>query len=220
MEAWSYSKVNTFKQCPKKYYHLKVAKDVVDRPSPAMNYGNRVHKAAENYIKKDIELEAEYEFLRPVLDAFKNIEGEKHCELRVGVGKHKGDYYPTKFFATDVWYRGVIDLLIVNGDKAYLVDYKTSKSTDYADTTQLDLMAGAVFVNFPEVKAIKSALSFVVCNGFIKKEHTADMCESYLSIFDEALDRIEVAHDTGIWNAVESGLCGFCPVTSCEHHRR
>jgi|TARA_Y100000401_G_C8303031_1_gene215317 hypothetical protein len=220
MEAWSYSKANTFKQCPKKYYHLKVAKDVVDRPSAAMAYGTRVHRAAENYIKNDTELETEYEFLRPVLDAFNNIEGEKYCELRLGVAKHKGDYYPTKFFGKDVWYRGVADLLIVNGDKAYLVDYKTGKSIDYADTTQLDLMAGAVFVNFPEVKVIKSALSFVVCNGFIKKEHTVDMYESYLSVFDEVLDRIEVAHDTGVWNAVEGGLCGFCPVTSCEHNRR
>jgi len=219
MKAWSYSRANDFKTCPKKYYHQCVKKDFVFTGSAATRYGNKVHKAAENYIEKDIELETQYEFLRPVLDALNNIEGEKHCELRLGVMREGGEYAPTKFFAKDVWYRGVADLVIINGNKAYLVDYKTSKNTNFADTTQLDLMAGALFVNFPELEVIKSALSFVCCNGFIKKEHTVDMYKSYLTVFDDVLERIEVAHDTGVWNAVANGLCGFCPVTICEHNR-
>ena len=28
--AWSYSSLKTFEQCPRKYYHLKVAKDIKD----------------------------------------------------------------------------------------------------------------------------------------------------------------------------------------------
>jgi hypothetical protein len=52
MTAWSYSSISTFKQCPKKYYHLKVAKDVKDTSSEAMLYGNQVHKAAEDFIKE------------------------------------------------------------------------------------------------------------------------------------------------------------------------
>ena len=51
MTAWSYSSISTFKQCPKKYYHLKVAKDVKDIGSEAMLYGNQVHTAADDYIK-------------------------------------------------------------------------------------------------------------------------------------------------------------------------
>ena len=158
--------------------------------------------------------------MQRTLDAFNNIEGDKHCEIRLGVAKYDDAYEPTKFFAKDVWYRGIADLLILNEDKAYLIDYKTGKSANYADTKQLDLLAGAVFINFPEVKKIKSALSFVVCNKFISKEHTADMYKSYINVFDELLERIEVAAKEDVWNAVESGLCKFCPVTSCEHNRR
>tara|TARA_R110002020_G_scaffold211152_2_gene417395 strand:- start:14326 stop:14988 length:663 start_codon:yes stop_codon:yes gene_type:complete len=220
MTTWSYSKVNSFKQCPKKYYHMYVKKDVKDTGSVATRYGNLVHKAAEEYIKDGSELPKKYDFMQRTLDTFNNIKGDKHCEIRLGVAKYDDVYEPTKFFAKNVWYRGIADLLIINEDKAYLIDYKTGKSANYADTKQLDLLAGAVFINFPEVKKIKSALSFVVCKKFISKEHTADMYKAYINVFDELLERIEVAAKEDVWNAVESGLCKFCPVTSCEHNRR
>ncbi len=220
MTAWSYSSVNTFKQCPKKYYHLKVAKDVKDRGNAATAYGSRVHSAAEKYIRDGKPLEREYKFLQGTLDAFNSIEGDKHCEIRLGVSKDDGAFKPARFFGGDVWYRGIADLLIINEDKAYLIDYKTSKTANYADTKQLDLLAGAVFINYPEVKKIKSALSFVVCNGFVTKEHTVDMYKSYIGTFDEALEQIEVATTTDVWNAKDGPLCAYCPVVSCEHNRK
>lgn len=199
---------------------MYVKKDVKDTGSVATRYGNLVHKAAEEYIKDGSELPKKYDFMQRTLDTFNNIKGDKHCEIRLGVAKYDDVYEPTKFFAKNVWYRGIADLLIINEDKAYLIDYKTGKSANYADTKQLDLLAGAVFINFPEVKKIKSALSFVVCKKFVSKEHTADMYKAYINVFDELLERIEVAAKEDVWNAVESGLCKFCPVTSCEHNRR
>lgn len=220
MTPWSYSRVNTFKQCPKKYYHLNVKKDVKDTGSTATRYGNKVHKAAEKYIRDNIPLAKEYQFMQNTLDAFNNIEGEKHCELRLGVAKEDGNFTATKFGASDVWYRGIADLVILNDERAFIVDYKTSKNANYADTKQLDLLAGAVFINYPQVKKIKSALSFVISNEFVTKEHTSDLYKSYISVFDEALERIEVAASEGVWNPVDGPLCAFCPVTSCEHNRR
>ena len=220
MRSWSYSRVNSFKQCPKKYYHLYIKKDVVDKGNAATYYGNKVHKAAEHYIQEGIELPRQYKFMQRTLDAFNAIEGEKHCEIRFGVAKEDEMSAPTTFFAKDVWWRGIADLLIVNEARAFIVDYKTSKNMNYADTKQLDLLAGATFIHYPEVKKIKSALSFVVCNGFISKEYTADLYKSYMNVFDNELERIEVALEKDVWNPVESGLCGFCPVTSCEHNRK
>jgi hypothetical protein len=49
--TWSYSSLKTFEQCPKKYYHLRIVKDVKDEGSEATIYGQEVHKAAEEYIK-------------------------------------------------------------------------------------------------------------------------------------------------------------------------
>ena len=220
MTAWSYSSLSTFKQCPKKYYHLKVAKDVKDVGSSAMYYGNEVHKAAEDYIKTNTPIPAKFNYIKKTLDALNNIAGEKHCEIRMGLAKGDNLYKPTGFFAKDVWWRGIADLLIVNGEKAFLIDYKTGKNAKYADTKQLDMLAGAVFVHYPEVKVVKSALAYVVSNEFIQKKHTVDMYKSYLSVFDDALERLDVAQENDVWNAMDGPLCAYCPVTSCEHHRK
>ena len=220
MTAWSYSSISTFKQCPKKYYHLKVAKDVKDIGSEAMLYGNRVHKAAEDFIKEGKPIPKKFDYMNPIVTSLNDIEGEKHCELRLGVSYDEGVYKPTGFFAKDVWYRGIADLIIVDGEKAFLVDYKTGKNAKYADTAQLDMLAAATFTHFPEVTHIKSALAYVVSNEFIKKEHSRDLQNSYYATFDEPLESLAAAEEHDVWNAKSGPLCVYCPVTKCEHNRK
>ena len=220
MITWSYSSIKTFDQCPKKYYHLKVSRDVQDEGGTASIYGQEVHKAAEEYVRDGTPVPAKFKFVEDTVAAFNNIPGEKHCEIKLGVKKTDTGYEPCGFFAKDVWWRGVADLLIINGAKAWLADYKTGKNTRYADTKQLDLLAGAVFLHFPQVKRIKSALAFVVVNEFIKKNYDAGKEKECLSVFDNELTRLETAHNTGVWNAVTGPLCKFCPVISCEHNRK
>jgi hypothetical protein len=221
MVAWSYSSIKTFEQCPKKYYHLKVAKDVKDSGTEATDYGQEAHKAAEEYIKFGKPFPAQFKFMEPSVQALNAIPGDKHCELKLGVRKTTDGYEPCDFFSKDVWWRGIADLIVVSDEQAFVVDYKTGKNTKYADTKQLDLLAGAVFVHFPKVKKIKSALLYVVTEELIKTKepHVVGKHGEYLSVFDPVLDRLDMAHLSGVWNAKTSGLCGWCPVTTCEHFR-
>jgi hypothetical protein len=103
---------------------------------------------------------------------------------------------------------------------AYLADYKTSKNAKYADTKQLDLLAAAVFLHFPHVIEIKSALAFVVSGEFVKKEHHSFYKIKYLEAMKPELDRLEAALSNKVWNPVSGPLCGFCPVDTCVHHRK
>lgn len=217
--SWSYSSIKTFQQCPKKYYHLKVAKDVKDEGSEATIYGQELHKAAEDYIKDDVPLNPQFGFIQDLLDSLKKIPGEKYCELKLGIALRDGKYVACDFFAKDVWWRGVADLVIINGDTAYSVDYKTSKNAKYADTKQLDLVASAIFTHFPQVKTIKSGLLFVVSKDFIKKDHDAMFRTAYIEHFKFDIERIDTATKTGVWNAVSSPLCGYCPVKTCHNYR-
>lgn len=220
--AWSYSSIKTFDQCPKKYYHLRVIKDVKDEDSTATVYGKELHSAAENYIKDAAPIPPKFSFIAPTLEALKRIDGEKYCEIKLGVAKRDGKFAPCDFFAKDVWWRGIADLLIINEKKqqAWLVDYKTSKNAKYADTKQLDLLAGAVFTHFPKVVNIKSALLFVVSNEMVKKEHEFIMRTSYLNSMEPELTRLEAAIKTNVWNPVSGPLCRYCPVTECAHNTR
>ena len=51
------------------------------------------------------------------------------------------DLRPCGFGARDVWWRGIVDLAIIDKErgKAFVVDYKTGKSSQYADKDQLEL---------------------------------------------------------------------------------
>jgi hypothetical protein len=217
--AWSYSSLKTFQQCPKKYYHLKVAKDVQEADNEATTYGKAVHKAAEDYVSLGTPIPPQFAFITPVVSALKDIPGEKLCEKQLAVTQSDDDYEPCGFFDKKVWYRGIADLLIIRDEDAYLVDYKTSKNAKYADVKQLDLLAGAVFTHYPNIKRIKSALIFVVSNEFIEKEHVADNRLKYLNYYKFDVSRIEKAIETGVWNAVSGPLCGWCPVKSCPNFR-
>jgi hypothetical protein len=216
MPTWSYSSIKTFDQCPKKYFHLKVVKDVKDEPGEAADYGTAVHEAAELFITQGTPIPEKFAFMRPIVEPLAKKQGTKYAEIKLGV---TSDMQPRDFFAKDVWYRGIADLLIVNGDKAWLVDYKTGKNAKYADIKQLDLLAGAIFVHFPKVETINSALLYVVSQEMPRKIHHRQHLLTYMGVFDTQLDRLEAAMDNGVWNPNPSGLCSWCPVESCEHWR-
>lgn len=224
MTGWSYSSITLFDQCPKKYYHLKVAKDVKEPESEAMHYGKDLHLAAEEYIRDGKPVPEKYAFILPYLDKFKAIPGEKHCEYKMALKKtSEGHLVPCDFFDKDYYYRGIADLLILDREnkEARIIDYKTGKSAQYADTKQLKLMAGAVFTIFPEIKVIKGGLLFVVAKDFIREEYDNNFRLAYFAQMEPIVDALDMAHMSGVWNPKRNFSCkAWCPVLECSHNGR
>ena len=216
--VWSFSSLKTFQQCPKKYYHTKIAKDVVEPDTTATLYGKTAHTVAEEYIRDDKPVPPQFAYMQETLDSLKAIPGEKHCEMMLGFTK---DLKSCEFHAPDVWWHGIADLVVINEEKkmAYSVDYKTSKSARYADVKQLDLVATGIFAKFPQIERIKSALLFVVSKEFVKAEHHVEMMPKYVEKPARDVARIEAALENGVWNPVQGPLCKFCSVKQCEYNR-
>lgn len=213
--VWSYSSLSLFQQCPKKYYHLRVNKDVKEPPSEQMRYGLEVHKAAEEYIRDGVDLQPGFEFMRDALDELKNLPGEKHCEVKLGLTK---DLEPCGFFDKDVWWRGIADLLVINGDEARVLDYKTGKDK-YADTKQLEILALAVMKKFPQVATVKGGLLFVVHTNFIKTKYGREQEMELWNKWLVETNKLEQAYEKDVWNAKQNFTCkGWCPVLSCLHN--
>jgi hypothetical protein len=214
--TWSFSSIKLFVQCPYKFYRIRVARDVKDEMGEAAVYGDEVHKAAEAAVKTGTPIPKKYGYMEPIVGALAALPGDKHTELKFGVKLTDKGFAPCDFFDKEVWFRGIVDFLNINGPLGHQVDYKTGKP-DYADTRQLDLMAAASFIHFPQLDRIKSGLAFVVHDKFIKKAHFAEHTERYMNVFSPDLDRLTAAEETGVWNKNPSGLCGWCPVKDCEH---
>mgnify|MGYP003641529264 CR=1 FL=1 len=154
---WSFSKIKAFEQCPKQFYHMKVLKEFEDKETEAMRYGTLMHEAAEKYVQDNTPLHKSFKYVQPSLDSLIAIKGEKLCEFKMGL---TASLEPCEFDADDVWWRGIADLVILDTDNhlAWIIDYKTGKSTRYADKGQLELMALAVFKHFPVVETVKAGL--------------------------------------------------------------
>lgn len=218
--AWSFSSIKAFEQCPKKYYHLRVAKDYKEPISQAMMYGTEFHAALENYVRDDTLLPNKFKWMSGPVDKLKEKKGIKMCEHRMGLTEN---LEPCGFYAKDVWYRGIVDLLILDEEKelAWVVDYKTGKSAEYADVGQLELMALAVFKHFPFIKKVKGGLLFAVCNKLIKEDYMETEQPKLWKKWETSYDRMKRAYDNDVWNPKQSGLCkNHCIVTECVYNGR
>ena len=215
---WSFSRIKAFDTCPKQFYHTYILKEFPYEETEAMRYGTEFHKAAEDYIGKGSPVPERFSFAQPTLDALNSKPGTKHCELKFGLTRN---LEPCGFFDSGVWFRGVVDLAIVDGDRAWVVDYKTGKSSRYAEKGQLELMALALFAHFPEVEKVNAALVFVIADDVVKTKYDVtergDMWAKWLSEYA----KMEKAADTGVWNPKTSGLCrAHCKVLECPHNGR
>jgi hypothetical protein len=206
-----------FEQCPKKYYHLKVAKDIKEELGEAIIFGNEIHKVAEEYVAKDKPIPEKYRGIEPALKALKDMEGEKLCENKLGLTI---DFEPCGFFDKKVWWRGVADIIILQGDTIFTVDYKTGKKSQSADLKQLEILALALFKHYPQVKRVKAGLLFLFADDFIKTVYSADSQSTLWTDWVSDVGQLETSVINDVWNAKPNFTCrGWCPVHSCDHNQ-
>tara|TARA_R110000824_G_scaffold165804_1_gene342507 strand:+ start:109 stop:786 length:678 start_codon:yes stop_codon:yes gene_type:complete len=215
-EQWSFSSLKTFDQCPKKYYHIKIAQDVVSTTGTAALWGKQFHTAAELYVCDSKKLPKEFQFAKDFLDVLIALKGIKFCELKMGAKLVNGKVDFCSFDDPDYWWHGIADFVNVNGTTAISIDYKTGKDR-YADTTQLDAVAIGMFLNTPQLDKIKSALAFVTTGKLVRKTHYRENLDLYISKFIPMLEKLAATKKAGVWNPIAGPLCGWCPVTHCEH---
>lgn len=212
--TWSFSSLKDYINCPRQYQEIKVLKRFYKHPTPQMTYGNEVHKALEEYVGEGKPLAKNYERFKRVLDALIDISGNKYPEHKMALDANR---QPCEY-GKGYWVRGIADLLIVDGDTAFVVDYKTG-SNRYPDPKQLKLMALMVFAHFPDVQHVKAGLLFVMHESFMPEEYTRDMTDTLWKAFDPDLERLRLSYETDKWTPNPTPLCGWCPVTTCEHYR-
>lgn len=224
---WSHSALADFNNCAKAYYHKRVVKDVKEDQGEAALWGDRVHKFFEYSILQTQGLpieaveatailqgaEEEFKLYRPYLDALLGIPCDRLLpEQQLAIGK---DLKPCGWFDPNVWCRGIIDALLLRGDKAYALDWKTGKRKP--DSKQLKLFALLVFIHYPEVVTCKTEFVWLKTGERDDATYTRDQEAELWQEFVPELARYSAAFKQDMWIPKKSGLCnGWCPVTGCE----
>ena len=214
MPAWSFSSIKLYETCPRKYHAEKIEKLYPFKDTDATIYGKEVHLAAEEYIRDSKPLPPGHAQFKPLLDSLNNIKGDKLCEEKMALTE---DLTPTKFLAKNVWVRGIADLIIVNGENARVVDYKTG-SAKYPDVGQLELMALMVFAHYPEVQNVKAALIFMLHDKIVKATFSRDDELSLWAKWRAKYDALAASYESDNFPPNPNGLCrNWCTVQHCEY---
>lgn len=214
--TWSYSRLKNFETCPKRHWHLDIAKDVKEEESEQLSWGNFVHAALAKRISKSEPLPKgmeEYEtWCEKILKD--SDDAEILVEQKLAITK---EFDPCGYFDANVWFRSVGDVIKISGAVALIADWKTGKILE--DGSQLALAAQCVFSHHPSVHAVRSEFIWLkedaTTSQIFKRE---DMPGVWNAIFPR-IRSLECAARDMSYPPKPGGLCRrFCPVTQCPHH--
>lgn len=216
MKAWSPSALKDFQTCPKRYYHLRVAKDVKEDPSPALEEGARIHRLLENRLARGARLPEELQHLEAVVAALEALpQYELLTETRMAVNQ---ELAPVGYWDKSVWLRTQVDAGAVGREEAVIYDYKTGKRA--VDSAQLAIMAAATMFHYPTVQIVHTTYVWTRQSPVevdIMSFHR-DKLATFFGQFIPAVEAYQEAHRTTTFPARPSGLCRrYCPVRACPH---
>lgn len=210
MPPWSYSGLTSFETCPKRYYHIKVAKDVIDRPGEAAMWGSRVHKHLEDRMRDGTPLPVSIAGYESLVAPLVSAKGQLLVEEQLAV---TADLQPTTWESPTAWCRGIVDVgVITNGaDKALLLDWKTGKIK--SDSDQLMLFAGLAFAHYQSLNFVQTGFVWLKDRRITKQSFSREDIPVIWQTFIPRVQRLERAYEKASFLPKPSGLCAnYCPV--------
>jgi len=212
----SYSSIKLFENCPLRYYRQRIKKDVVDEGGEASKHGERIHAFLENRLKGS-GLDAEAAQYEPLCMSVEKLatQGELHIEHELVLTEN---LTPTGWWEPDAWLRSKLDVLVIVGNDAVVMDWKTGKRN--ADQFQMQMFAAQVFKHFPEVQRVKTSLVWLKTMEMDTNSYVREDANGIWAEVMKRIQRIHDAYDHGNWPARPSGLCRYCPVRhDCDSAR-
>ncbi len=218
---WSHSSLSAFDTCGRQYEEYKVLRNFQDVKNPASLWGDRFHNEAEKYIEHRVQgdtqvLPTDMIQYADYLEQFCNRPGKTLVEQEYGIDRY---LRPCPFLGPNVWGRGIIDVLTLDGSVADVDDHKTGKKK--SDPQQLLIFALLVFLHHPEINVCHTRFHWLQeppSTRVTAKTYTrAEMPAMWTQILP-VLHRYADAFHSGTFRPRKSGLCRkHCGVSTCEY---
>lgn len=198
--------------CPHQFYRRYVKKDLKFVETPQMKWGNDVHKAFEDRIAGGKPLPDSMRQWEHHVVPFAGLKAK--VEWKLGVVK-KGT--PADFWATDVFLRGKLDCAVINGNVAFLADWKTGKVRE--DPFELEVGAMLLRMNMPNISTVFGSYVWLG-EDRVGQRHDLSNTEATTQRVAAIVKKIEADLVVGEFEKRPGGLCGWCDVMDCQHNRK
>lgn len=202
----SYSSIKLYENCPYRYYRQRVVKDIIDEGGEASKHGERIHAFLENRLKENTELPQEIAHYEPLCNSIIKTKGKLFVEQELVLN---ANLLPTGWWDADAWMRSKLDVLVIDGHDAIVMDWKTGKRK--VDFFQLQLFAVQVFKHYPEVQRVKTSLIWLKDMKLDTELYTRININEIWADVMQRINRIEKSVEHDSWPAKPSGLCRYCP---------
>lgn len=215
--AWSWSKLKNFRACPKRNYHVDIARDTKEPESEQLLWGNKVHDGLAVRIGKGKPLPVEldqYEHYAASIDKYRGTYDIKtEQDLAVDAG-----FKPVGWFDATTWLRVKIDVLVSSATRAAAFDWKTGGKVN-PDLEQLGITATVVMAHYPQVTHVDTSFEWLGHDvSTIKTYERGGMLPFWNDLMPE-IRIMEEAHRTMTYPPKPGRLCrNWCPVSSCPFH--
>lgn len=219
---YSFSKIKTFKQCPKRFDWQYINKIDIDQDYIDPTFfqrGRFIHQyiakrlmggsgEINGYIDIDVDDKLalienadkalENEYINMTFD-FDITEVEKPMKLDTDLISTEGSNHS---------FKGFIDYFAIEGNLAVIVDWKSGKFRENPNYEQLELYAIWVIQNYPEVEEVDLVFFYVEHNKFVMKTITIEDVIEFRNNLAEDIITIETTKE---FNPVSSKDCAYCP---------
>jgi hypothetical protein len=215
--TWSWSALEAYEQCPRKYYHGYILREK-EPPNEHLIRGRAVHKQHEDYLMYRTKV-APSKYAEAVKRQAKGQD--LRVEAKLGLN---GQLEGTGFFDDRVWGRSAIDVIITNYTTGVIIDWKTGKNKEGGkfDTGphQLKIMALFAFKHFPKIESVTTMNIYLDADqiGQTHQFRRDDEAKLWSEIMPR-IERMERAVTTQQFPVMPGALCGYCPVKSCPNNR-
>jgi hypothetical protein len=212
--TWSYSKLKNLESCPKRHYHVDIARDVKEDESEALSYGNAVHKALAARISAGKPLPKPFAHFEPWAEKVLTGAGNILVEQKLAITE---EFAACGYFDNGVWFRSVGDVIKLNGPVALAIDWKTGKILE--DAPQLALMAACIFAAYPDVQKIRTEFVWLKEDATSRMNFDRNDMPTVWSNLWPRITALKTAHDEQNYPPKPGFLCKrWCPVSKCPHH--
>ncbi len=157
--AWSFSRLNDYRKCPKQafYKHIKKLKE---RESDALIRGSAIHEMCQVFSQKTAKTKCpkELETFEAEFRVLQKHRSTLACEQQVAFNKK---WEKVDWFDKDAWCRQIVDAwYLPTPQRLVVIDYKTGKLND-DHLEQLTLYALSGLLLFPAIEEVEVQLWYL-----------------------------------------------------------
>ena len=214
LRPWSFTKLKAFETCLRQGNAKYLTKELPYVDNEALRHGREIHKMMEDYINDGADLPAEHLWLAEYVPLHSTDTKLLQSEVGLGIYHSLTNYNnPSGFSDRDSLFIGKLDVLNIEGDTGFIIDWKTGRPWEDADELQLHAMLAKA--HYPDVQHWRGGYMWV------KEKRMGDLHKLYPgATYWALLKRIKVVEDAleqgFIDRPTKNKLCDWCAVERCQ----